>query len=348
MKLHRNNRAENAITPKLSLLYHTGLVGFRSASSWIQAAAPDVRQDFTDSVKPWDGNRYETVIWSNRSDSKWGLGPFVLFSFSLRSFPSGQAGILTLVVSFRLIYWRRWRTGKMFKVVSGGNTVRSAVFGPLCVGLFSALIGVTVATPSVAATVTGYAVKAVSGPLNDDLAGVVVSRPIGNAIQYYIPLNSGTSGIFGNSGACGSGGVGTCSDTGSAGGTLTMNLRFDGVGLGSAILKIVFEDLDLIGVGDPAGFLESVNVLNAAGTTLSGGPITNISSLLVDGNADVQTLVMNSSAYRRPDFSQAQVHVVSQFLRNQHPGIFDRDDHTCAAASRHLDDGKSIVRLAGF
>ena len=190
----------------------------------------------------------------------------------------------------------------MFKVVSGGNTVRSAVFGPLCVGLFSALIGVTVATPSVAATVTGYAVKAVSGPLNDDLAGVVVSRPIGNAIQYYIPLNSGTSGTFGNSGACGSGGVGTCSDTGSAGGTLTMNLRFDGVGLGSAILKIVFEDLDLIGVGDPAGFLESVNVLNAAGTTLSGGPITNISSLLVDGNADVQTLVMNLLLTGDPTF----------------------------------------------
>jgi hypothetical protein len=192
----------------------------------------------------------------------------------------------------------------MFKVVLGGNTVRSAVFGPLCVGLFSALIGVTLATPSVAASVTGYAVKAVTGPANDDPAGVLEFRPLlgGNAIKYFIPLNSGTSGTFGNSGACGSGGYGTCSDTGSTSGTLTMNLRFDGVGLGSAVLKVVFEDLDLIGVGDPSGFLESVNVLNAAGTTLSGGPITDIASILVDGNADVQTLVLNLLLTGDPTF----------------------------------------------
>ena len=81
-----------------------------------------------------------------------------------------------------------------------------------------------------------------------------------------------------------------------------MNLRFDGVGLGSAILRIVFEDLDLIGVSDPSGFLESLNVLNAAGATLSGGPITNISSALVDGDANVQTLVLNLLLTGDPTF----------------------------------------------
>lgn len=192
----------------------------------------------------------------------------------------------------------------MFKIVSGGNTVRSSVFGPLCIGLFSALFGVTLASPSVAAPVTGYAVDGVTGAAASTPAGVTEFRPLlgGNAIKYFIPLRSDTSGTFGVGSLCSNAGAGTCSDSGSTGGNLTMNLRFDGVGIGSAVLKIVFEDLDLIGVNDPSGFLESLNVMNAAGTTLSGGTITNISSALVDGNSSIQTLVMNLLLTGDPTF----------------------------------------------
>ncbi len=86
------------------------------------------------------------------------------------------------------------------------------------------------------------------------------------AIKYFIPLstNSGTYGVT-NSGA-----FGTVSDNGIGGGVLAMNLSFLGVSTTqSSVLNIFFEDLDLIGVNDPTGFLETVQLFD------NNGPITS-------------------------------------------------------------------------
>jgi len=55
-------------------------------------------------------------------------------------------------------------------------------------------------------------------------------------------------------------------------------------------LKLTFEDLDLTGVNDPYGFKEQINVKDAAGNSISGGVITNITSPYATGNSTGQIL----------------------------------------------------------
>ncbi len=65
----------------------------------------------------------------------------------------------------------------------------------------------------------------------------------------------------------------------------------------SSTLSIVFEDLDLIGGSDPAGFSETLNVLTAGGTSLTGGPITTLGGSILGGSivgtANLQTLTLS-------------------------------------------------------
>jgi len=149
-------------------------------------------------------------------------------------------------------------------------------------------ISIAEMAPATAATVTGVAV---SGVGSSTLVGSTENRTLlgGDAIKYFIPLGD-NNGTYGVGSKCGGNGFGTCSDTGNGGGTLSMILRFSPITTtGPSQLTIRFEDLDLKGVNDPNGFFESLNIFRGA-TSLTGGWINNISSLLVDGDHDSQIL----------------------------------------------------------
>lgn len=144
-----------------------------------------------------------------------------------------------------------------------------------------------VSTFSQAGTI-GVAVDGVNGAL---VGNTLVNRPSlgGDAIEYFIPLGNG-SGVYG-AGGTGDNGFGQTSDFGNGGGVLSMFLMFTPVSTTTpSQLNIWFEDLDLVGVNDPNGFLETVNVIDAGGSSIVGGPITNISNLLVSGDDDSQLL----------------------------------------------------------
>ena len=146
-----------------------------------------------------------------------------------------------------------------------------------------------------AVTVTGEAVSGVAGAgVGNVRAPNVNGNTLGvPAIEYFIPL-SGGSGTFGAGPSSCAGGRGTCSDVGngSSTSTMTMWLKFSNAGFGTGTLTVLFQDLDLINVNDPTRFLESLNVLREDGTSLTGGFITDISSALVDGDANSQTLLI--------------------------------------------------------
>jgi hypothetical protein len=127
--------------------------------------------------------------------------------------------------------------------------------------------------------------------------GTTVDKPLlgGKAIEYFVPLGD-NSGTFDGGGSSCALGFGTCADSGNGGGTLSMVLLFSPITTTvPSYLTVKFKDLDLRGVNDPKGFLESLNVyLN--GTSITNGWITNISSSLVDGdnNSQVLKLLLNA------------------------------------------------------
>ena len=153
------------------------------------------------------------------------------------------------------------------------------------------------ATAASAATIVGVTVDPNNG--NAVVGETEARAALGGqtAVRYFIPLGgpNASTCVYGvDALPDGSGGVcGLDSDSGNGGPTLQMYLLFEPINVGAEYaLDILFEDLDLAGANDPTGFLESIDVLSADGTTsLSGGPITDIASLLVAGNADTQQLL---------------------------------------------------------
>ena len=138
------------------------------------------------------------------------------------------------------------------------------------------------------AAVMGHAVGAVGdNPLNPlDVVGDTEFRALlgGEAIKYFIPLKSSTSGTYGVGSGCSGNGAGTCQDSGSTGGMLAMILGFAPVNPAlPANLTIRFEDLDLSDANDPGGFLERLRVYNGNGTALTPW-ITDIDDLIVGGD----------------------------------------------------------------
>ena len=134
-----------------------------------------------------------------------------------------------------------------------------------------------------AATVTGVAVGAVGSSTQVGKTEPRAAMGGTQAIRYYIPLG-GSDCIYGVSGC------GTSPDTGKRGPTMTMILRFDPVSTTSpSALTVNFEDLDLSGANDPRHFLETLEVLDAGGTSLTG-KITDIDNSPVTGDADTQHL----------------------------------------------------------
>lgn len=157
-------------------------------------------------------------------------------------------------------------------------------------------VGVAAAATAMIATAASAAPVSTVGVAVGSLTG---TSPVGStenlallggpAIRYFIPLGDG-SGTYGVGSNCWGNGFGTCSDTGNGGGTMQMFLRFSPISTTApSMLTINFQDLDLKGVNDPTGFFESLNLYRGT-TSLTGGWIYNISSLLVDGNHDTQTL----------------------------------------------------------
>jgi hypothetical protein len=156
------------------------------------------------------------------------------------------------------------------------------------IGAIALVLSTTAVGSATATTITGIAV---SGLSSTTPVGTTVDKPLlgGKAIEYFVPLGD-NSGTFGGGGSSCALGFGTCADSGNGGGTLSMVLRFSPITSSvPSFLTVKFEDLDLRGVNDPNGFFESLNVFRGA-TSITGGWITNISSLLVDGDHNSQTL----------------------------------------------------------
>lgn len=142
-----------------------------------------------------------------------------------------------------------------------------------------------------AATV-GVAVESIGSSIE---VGTTEHRDLlgGDAIKYFIPLKRLGNCVYGvdTFGRYDHKTCGVDADKGTGGRELSMFLRFDPVSTTDpSQLSILFEDLDLIGANDPWYFLESVNVLDATGTSLTG-VIDDIASAVVTGNADTQQLL---------------------------------------------------------
>jgi hypothetical protein len=164
-----------------------------------------------------------------------------------------------------------------------------------------ATIGLAGVLPANAATVSTVGV-AVKGVGSSTQVGNTQNRGIGDdAIEYFIPLHGSGTLAYGVGSACSHHGYGTCSDIGYGGPTLRMVLRFEPSASGKNELTIKFEDLDLNGVNDPAGFLETLNLSLGTRTKVGwhwvtsytplAGPFSSlVSPFRPDGNSDTQIL----------------------------------------------------------
>lgn len=129
------------------------------------------------------------------------------------------------------------------------------------------------------------------------VGGIGSSATVGNVaadgtIDFYIPLTSGHSGVYGvNAGTS----VDGCSFPGTCtGGTLDMFLRFAPAQLGPNVLSLAFSDLDLISVNDPWYFLESIAVLDAYSNVQAFVDSWNDPEVLVaDPNDQLLQLLVN-------------------------------------------------------
>jgi len=132
------------------------------------------------------------------------------------------------------------------------------------------------ALPANAATIVGEAVDAIG---SNTTVGNVVSQGslpggMNNAIEYFIPLGN-TDGTYGVD----NGGLfGTIADSGTGGGILTMFIRFGGLAINNGTLSIIFDDLDLTPVNDPANFTETIQIFDQSGSELTTGIITDVTT----------------------------------------------------------------------
>ena len=135
------------------------------------------------------------------------------------------------------------------------------------------------ATVATADLMTAVGVPVARTPINEfdvppPVAGHLVN-PWG-VVTIFIPLSEAYSGIFGVTPVPGGATAGTTSDyitlpNSNAGGELTIFMRFSPVAVPAeeASLKFVFSDLDLEGVNDPPGFIETVQFFDQNGNPLS-------------------------------------------------------------------------------
>jgi hypothetical protein len=155
-------------------------------------------------------------------------------------------------------------------------------------------------------TVLGVPVTGIGGsqavPNCPTLEGQVCYNPATGNVNFFIPLTTATSGIFGTTVINSSGTTaGTTADTGSGvASALSMFLMFSPVTLPvqGATLTFTFVDLDLSGANDPAHFFETIRFYNQNGAPLTPlitsitqtGPCTASSFFCVSGNSTTQTI----------------------------------------------------------
>ncbi len=124
--------------------------------------------------------------------------------------------------------------------------------------------------PAYATIIVGETVDALG---SDSTVGTTeVRASLGGvaAVKYFIPLtDSPVVCVYGVN-------CGTSSDSGDGGTVMSMFMKFSPLPLsGSGLLQILFEDLDLAGANDPYGFLETIEVFDDQGNSLTNGVITN-------------------------------------------------------------------------
>ncbi len=158
------------------------------------------------------------------------------------------------------------------------------------------------------ATVIGVTVSAVGSTTEIGMKEVRLALGPDDAVKYYIPLTDTADCVYGVS-------CGTSSDSGSGGTLMSMFLMFDPISTPAGYtLEILFEDLDLIDVNDPIGFLETLQVWDSDGFSLTG-LITDIASSYVVGNHLTQQLltlnlgpIVSSPLWLELQFSASYVH----------------------------------------
>lgn len=142
--------------------------------------------------------------------------------------------------------------------------------------LLLAVVALAFASPAKSDSVFGVPVIANGSstqavPSCPSLEGQSCYNPGTGAINFFIPLNSSSVGVFGHTSVPG-GTSGTFSDSGDGvSSALTMYLRFAPIDLpvNSASLNFAFGDLDLKKANDPHGFLESVRFYGPTGSSLT-------------------------------------------------------------------------------
>ena len=179
--------------------------------------------------------------------------------------------------------------------------------------LFAVAITSTIAgliSPASAAT-TGIAVSGIGSTTQLGLHPELNSGPDGanqlgaGGIEYYIPL-SGGNGTYGVSN------YGLNPDFGNGGGTEKMFLYFSPVS-GNSVLKILFQDLDLIGANDPSGFFETLRIFDQDGNPLTP-VITSLGSFpngSVSGDHSAQLLTLALGVVSGPLFLELDFHAHS-------------------------------------
>jgi hypothetical protein len=166
----------------------------------------------------------------------------------------------------------------------------------LALGLLIA--GIAHADTVIGVPVTAIASTTLAVPACPASEGLSCYNPTTGQTNFFIPLSSSNSGVFGVTPHSG-GTAGTFVDSGfGTSNALTMYLMFSPVNLPvlSASLTFDFIDLDLAGVNDPANFWEAIRFYSAAGIALtpwitangqSGGGLLNYT---VTGNTYGQTI----------------------------------------------------------
>lgn len=106
-----------------------------------------------------------------------------------------------------------------------------------------------------------------------------------DAIRYFNPVDPNTVDCTFGIGTCG-----VQADTGGGGapGVMSMFIDFTNVDGGNSFLNIFFEDLDIIGANDPAGFFEVVTIFDTDDNEIFS--VSDVSATGVSGTAATQQL----------------------------------------------------------
>jgi len=187
--------------------------------------------------------------------------------------------------------------------------MKSRLYSLVSVGLLAVATAMT--QPVYAASVTGVAVDNVNSSTKVGIANAQ------GVIDYFIPLSSANSGVYGVTPVAG-GIAGTFSDSGAGYGyndpnndALQMYLRYDlgqlDIPASTATLSFRFDDLDLSPFNDPYKFFEDIQFHYYDGSNLN--PLTNT---MLDVSDSVTLVDAAATAMADPGDNN-RIHVVSVF-----------------------------------